>query len=164
MKFLSPEVALYRWNVVMFGLVLLFSTWNCWISYKNGYAGLLVFHLLPFLNPCLIVKVPAYVLYMAITLVNVHLNWLNWFHLLILQRGLFIILVDSMFFLLPFLNVTKMWISSFFPHTASTWNSLPIECFPSTYHLNGFKSKINRHLLLVGSFLHVLIFLCFFLL
>ena len=57
MKFLSPEVALYlykstirpnAWNtVVMSGLVLLVATWNCWISYKNGYAGLL--------NPWLIV-------------------------------------------------------------------------------------------------------------
>ena len=65
MKFLSPEVALYRsksttqhvWNtVVMCGLVLLFATWNCWISYRNGYAVLLVLHLLPLLNPWLIVK------------------------------------------------------------------------------------------------------------
>ena len=33
------------WNtVVMSGLVLLVATWNCWISYKNGYRGLLVPH------------------------------------------------------------------------------------------------------------------------
>ena len=45
------------WNtVVMSGLVLLVATWNCWISYKNGYAGLLVLHLLPLLNPWLIVE------------------------------------------------------------------------------------------------------------
>ena len=45
------------WNtVVMFGLVLLVATWNCWISYKNGYAGLLVLHLLLLLNPWLIVE------------------------------------------------------------------------------------------------------------
>ena len=25
------------------GLVLLVNTWNCWISYKNGYARLLIF-------------------------------------------------------------------------------------------------------------------------
>ena len=29
---------------------------------------------------------------------------------------------------------------------------LPIECFPLTYDLYGFKSRINRHLLTVGSF------------
>ena len=45
------------WNtVVISGLVLLVATWNCWISYKNGYAGVLVLHLLLFLNPCLIVE------------------------------------------------------------------------------------------------------------
>ena len=45
-----------------------------------------------------------------------------------------------------------VYVSSFFPHTARLWNSLPIECFPLTYNLNGFKSRINRHLLTVGSF------------
>ena len=44
------------------------------------------------------------------------------------------------------------YINSFFPYTARLWNSLPIECFPLTYDLSGFKSKINRHLLTVGSF------------
>ena len=55
MKFLSPEVALYlykstiepsRNTVFMCGLVLLVPTWNCWISCKNRYAGLLFLHLL----------------------------------------------------------------------------------------------------------------------
>ena len=42
----------YAWNtLVMSRLVFLVATWNCWISYKNGYAGLLVFPLLPLLNP-----------------------------------------------------------------------------------------------------------------
>ena len=45
-----------------------------------------------------------------------------------------------------------VYVNSFFPRTARLWNSLPIECFPLTYHLNGFKSRINRHLLTVGSF------------
>ena len=57
-------------------------------------------------------------------------------------------------------------VNSFFPHTARLWNSLPIECFPLTYNINGFKSRINRHLLTVGSFLrdflYALTFLCFF--
>ena len=64
MKFLSREVALYLnlpychvWNaVVMSGLMLLDATWNCRISYKNVYAGLLVLHLLSLLNPWLIVE------------------------------------------------------------------------------------------------------------
>ena len=45
-----------------------------------------------------------------------------------------------------------VYANSFFPHTARLWNSLPIECFPLTYNLNGFKSRINRQLLTVGSF------------
>ena len=44
------------------------------------------------------------------------------------------------------------YVSSFFPRTASLWNSLPIECFPLTYDLSGFKSRTNRHLLSVDSF------------
>ena len=43
-------------------------------------------------------------------------------------------------------------ISSFFPRTAKLWNTLLIECFPLTYDLSGFKSRINRHLVTVGSF------------
>ena len=39
-----------------------------------------------------------------------------------------------------------------FSCTARPWNSLPIECFPLTYDLSGFKSRISRHLLTVGSF------------
>ena len=45
-----------------------------------------------------------------------------------------------------------VYVNSFFPRTAKLWNSLPIECFPLTYDLNGFKSGIKRHLLTVGSF------------
>ena len=56
--------------------------------------------------------------------------------------------------------------NSFFPRTARLWNSLPIESFPLSYDLNGFKSRINRHLLIVDffykDFLDALIFLCFF--
>ena len=45
-----------------------------------------------------------------------------------------------------------VYVNSFFSRTAKLWNSLPIECFPLTYDLSGFKSRINRHLLTVGSF------------
>ena len=45
-----------------------------------------------------------------------------------------------------------VYVNSFFPCTARLWNSLPIECFPLTYDLNGFNSRINRHLSTVGSF------------
>ena len=45
-----------------------------------------------------------------------------------------------------------VYVNSFFPHTAKLWNSLPIEYFPLTYDLSGFKYRINRHLLTVGFF------------
>ena len=32
-----------------------------------------------------------------------------------------------------------VYVNSFFPRTAKLWNSLPIECFPLTYDLSGFK-------------------------
>ena len=43
-------------------------------------------------------------------------------------------------------------VNNFLPRTARLWNSLSIECFPLTYDLNGVKSRINRHLLNLGSF------------
>ena len=46
-----------------------------------------------------------------------------------------------------------VYVNSFLPRTARLWNSLPIVCFPLTYDLSGSKSRINRHLLTVGSFL-----------
>ena len=42
--------------------------------------------------------------------------------------------------------------NGFFPRTARLWNSLPMECFRLIYDFNGFKSRINRRLLIVGSF------------
>ena len=45
-----------------------------------------------------------------------------------------------------------VYVNSCFLCTARLWNSLPLECFPLTYDLSGFKSRINRHLLTVGSF------------
>ena len=45
-----------------------------------------------------------------------------------------------------------VYVNSFFPRTARLWNSLPIECFPLTYDFSGFKSRVNIHLLTVGSF------------
>ena len=63
-----------------------------------------------------------------------------------------------------------VYVKSFFPGTARLWNSLPIECFPLTHDLSGFKLSfnryiINRYLLTVGSFqtnfLYALTFLYF---
>ena len=57
-----------------------------------------------------------------------------------------------------------VYVNSFFPCTIRFALCLS-NCFPLTYDLNGFKSRINRHLLNVGSFktgfLYALIFLGF---
>ena len=41
-------------------------------------------------------------------LVDIHLNWLNWFLFLTLKVGLLVILIDSMIFLFPFLEVRRL--------------------------------------------------------
>ena len=86
-------------------------------------------------------------------------------HFIFLVGDLLIILIDCMIFLSPFLDVS-VYVNSFFPCTATLWNYLSIEWFPLTCNLNGFKSRINRYLLTVGSlqrdFLCALIIFCFF--
>ena len=61
-----------------------------------------------------------------------------------------------------YVTTPRCYANSFFPHTASLWNSLPIECFCMTYNLNRFKSRINKYLLTIVSlyryFLYALIF------
>ena len=44
-----------------------------------------------------------------------------------------------------------VYVNSFFPCTARLWNYLLVECFSLTYDLNGFKSRIDRHLLTACS-------------
>ena len=64
-------------------------------------------------------------------------------------------IVERVFLQVYILNDFSLTIPgcyNFFPHTARLWNPLPIACFPLTYDINGFKSRINRHLLTVGSF------------
>ena len=46
------------------------------------------------------------------------------------------------------------YVNIFFPRTARLWNSLPKECFPLTYDLSGFKSRINNRHLLTRFFLN----------
>ena len=114
------------------------------VNYKNGYAGLLAPHLLPFLKPWLIVEMQLdEVISIGVTLIDIYLNWLNRFYVLILEGGLLVILIDCLILLSLFLDVTlHVYTNSFSPK----------EYFPLTYGLNGIKSRINRYLLTVGSF------------
>ena len=82
----------------------------------------------------------------GIILVDVLQNCLSWFHFLLLEGGLLIILIDCMIFLSPFVDVTRMSMSTVSFRTQLDWNSLPIECFLFAYNLNRFKSRINSHL------------------
>ena len=50
---------------------------------------------------------------LCITVVDVLQNWLNWFHFLFLEGDVLVILIDCMTFLSPFLDVTRMSISTF---------------------------------------------------
>ena len=45
-----------------------------------------------------------------------------------------------------------VYVNGFFPRTARFWNSQPIKCFPLTYDLNCFRSRINRHLFINCKF------------
>ena len=89
----------------------------------------------------------------GITLVDVLQNWLNWFHFFFSPQR-WTCYSDRLhnFSATILRNNKDVYVNSFFTHTARPWNSLLMECFPLTYDLNGFKSRINRHLLTAGSF------------
>ena len=119
MNFLSPEVALYLYKSTI---------WPCMEYCCHVWAGAssCYFELLDKLQKriCRTVgpsiaasleplahrrNLASLSLFYRYYLVNVHLNWLNWFQFLILEGGLIVILIDCMIFLSPFLDVT--WIS-----------------------------------------------------
>ena len=101
------------WNtVLMCALVPQVATWNSLTSYKNEYAGLVVLHLLLLLNSWLIIEIwQAYMFSVGITLVDYLQNCLNLFNFFFLEGGLLVILIDSMIFLSPFLDVTRTFMS-----------------------------------------------------
>ena len=48
----------------------------------------------------------------------------------------------------------NVYANSFFPRTPRLWNYLSVECFHVTYNLDGFKSRVNRHVSFLGFFLN----------
>ena len=48
----------------------------------------------------------------CIILICVYLIWLNWFHFLITEGGVLVILIDCMIFLTPLLDLTRMFMST----------------------------------------------------
>ena len=115
MKFLSAEVA----HVTMHEILLSCLGWCSYVvlgifrQATKTYIGLLVLYLLPLLHPWLIVEMqPASVFSRGITLVDVYLKWLSWFHFLIISGGLSIILMDYLILLSSFLDVIGMSMST----------------------------------------------------
>ena len=96
----------HTWNtLVMSGLVLLVVTQNCWINYKNGYAWLLVLHLLPLFEP----------LAHQQNVASLSLSYRYYFgrcssELVSEQESVH--LMDCVIFLLPFLNVAIVSMST----------------------------------------------------
>ena len=111
----------------MCGLVLLVSTWNCWISYKNGYAGLLVQNV-----TSLSLFYTYYFGRFSSELAElVPLSY---------TRGRSTHYSDRLhdFSVIIPRCYKDVSANSFFPWTAGLWNSQkPTECFPFIYDLNG---------------------------
>ena len=112
-------------------LVVLATSWIFEISYRSEYVGLLVLHLLLLLIKTLahyrnVVKVT---LFIDITLVYVHLNWLYWFCFLILVEGPVVTLIECMIFLL-FLDVIRMFMSAAYFLTQS---DVEVLCLQSVF-------------------------------
>ena len=122
MKFLSSKVALYLYkSTIRPCMEYCCHVWagapSCYLELldklQKRICRILVLHLLLLLNPLLIVEMwLAQVFSIGITLVNVLQKWHNWFHFLFIEVGLLVILVDCMIFLSPFLDVTRMPMST----------------------------------------------------
>ena len=54
---------------------------------------------------------PAYVFSIGITFVDVLQNWLNWLYLFFLEGSPFVILIDGIIFLSPFVDLTRVSMS-----------------------------------------------------
>ena len=116
MKFLSPEVALYLYKSTIHPCMEYCC--HIWAGAPSCYLELLdklQKRICRTVGPSLAASLEPLAhrrnvasFCIGITLVDVHLNWLNWFHFLILEGDLLVILIDCMIFLSPFLDVTRM--------------------------------------------------------
>ena len=135
----------------MSGLVLLVATWNCCISYKNRYAAPSLAASLEPLAHCK--NIASLILFYRYHFGGCSPELAQLVPLPFSRE-------KSAFYsdTLHNFSVTiptcykDVYVNSFFPHKTRLWNSLPVEWFPLTYDLHGFKSRISRHFLTVGSF------------
>ena len=129
MKSLSPEVALYLYK----STIRPFMEYCChvWAGAPSYYLELLDMlqkRICRTVGPSLAASLEPLAhrrnvanlsLFYSITLVDVHLNWLNWLHSIdsllytsFLIIGVLVILIDCMILLSPFLDVTRMSMST----------------------------------------------------
>ena len=88
----------------------------------------------------------------GISMVDVLQNWLKWFHFLFSRERSTHYSVRSHDFSANIPRCYKdVYVSSFFPGSARLWDSLSVECLHLSYNLNGYKSRITRHLLTANS-------------
>ena len=114
---------------------------------------LLLLLLLPLLNPRLIVELQSgQVYFIVITQLDVHLNQLNLFHFLILVAGSLAILTGCMIFFSIPRWYQDVYVNRFSLHAVTRQNSVSAECSPLMYDLHGVKTRVNRHLLSLGSY------------
>ena len=121
MKFRSPEVALYFYTSTLqpcmeYCCHVQAGAPSCYLELldklQKWICRTVGSYLAVSLEPWVLRRnVVSLSLFYRFTLVDVHLNWLNWFHFLILMGGLLVILIDCMIFLSPFVDVTRVSMS-----------------------------------------------------
>ena len=86
--------------------------------------------------------------FITLSLKDVYLNYMNWFLVLVLVKGLLVTLLTLHIFCVIITRCYKdVYINIFFPHTANSWH-----CFSLTYDLNCFKSKTSWNFSFLRSF------------
>ena len=108
-KFLSPEVALYLYN----STIRPFMECCChvWTGAPSCYLELLDILQKP-LHRTIDSSLATSFEPLAHRRNAFHPNWLNWFHFLFLEGGLLVFLIDCMTFLSPFMDVTRVSMST----------------------------------------------------
>ena len=116
MKFLSPEVALYFYKSTI--RPCMEYCCHIWAGAPSWYLGLLdklqrwIYRTV---GPSLAASLEPVAHHQNLASFfyryyfgKIHLNWLNWFHFPILEGSLLVILIDCIIFLSPFLDVTRI--------------------------------------------------------
>ena len=122
MKLLSPEVALYLYkSTILPCMEYCCHIWagdpSCYLKLldklQKRICGIVGPSLAASLEPLAYCQnVASLNLFYRYYLVDVLQKWLNWFHFLSLEGGLIVILINCMIFLSPFLDVTRMSMST----------------------------------------------------